>query len=331
MSPNSASPANGLRAASSNRPMRRSVPTTLECAVAIGDVGRRRLEPLGGQVAAALDHDIGRAAQRRAADDGRGRAAGAAAVRDGAGVALADLDALDRHAQRLRQDLRKHRLVALALALRADAGHQPVGPDLHDDMLVGDAAGAVEMAGQAEAAPLARRFAGGAARGEARFVGRLERRFEQSDAVRGVVGVAARRRIGHFVGTQQVEAAQVGRGAAGFVRGDVDQAFEQEQRLGLAGAADGIDRHGVAEGAVEVDADRRDAVEAGDHLGQAGGRDGRGEHRDIGAVIGLSLDPEREELARLHRAPARRSPRDRGRGCRPAPARRARRSSAGRA
>ena len=269
----------------------------LEGAVAIGDVGRRRLEPLGGQVAAALDHHVGRALERRAADDGRGGAAGAAAVRDGARVALADLDALDRHAERLRQDLREHRLVALALALRADARHQPVGPDLDHDMLVGDAAGAVEMAREAEAAPLARRLAGGAPAGEARFVGRLQRRLEQPRAVRGVVGVAARRRVGHLVGPEQVEAAQVGRRAAGLVGGDVDQAFEQEQRLGLAGAADGVDRHGVGEGAVEVDADRRDAVEAGDHLGEARGRDGRREHRDIGAVVGLGLDAECEELA----------------------------------
>ena len=72
----------------------------LEGAVAIGDVGRRRLEPLGGEIAAALDHHVGGALQRRAADDGRGRAAGAAAARDAARVALADLDALDRHAER---------------------------------------------------------------------------------------------------------------------------------------------------------------------------------------------------------------------------------------
>src|ERR1044071_5668212 len=64
---------------------------------------------------------------------------------------------------------------------------------------------------------------------------------------------------------------RLGRRAAVLWGGEVDQPFEQEQRLGLAGAADGVDRHGVGEGAVEVDADRRDAVEARDYLGQAGG------------------------------------------------------------
>mgnify|MGYP003339100306 CR=1 FL=1 len=56
--------------------------------------GRDVAEPVGREVAAAPDHLVGGAAQRRAADDGRGRAAGAAAVRDRAGVALAHLDAL---------------------------------------------------------------------------------------------------------------------------------------------------------------------------------------------------------------------------------------------
>ena len=95
--------------------------------VAIGDVGRRRLQPFGGEIAAALDHHVGGALQGRAADDGRGRAAGAAAVRDGAGVALADLDAVDRHAQHRGDDLAEHRLVALALALRAGMGDQAIG------------------------------------------------------------------------------------------------------------------------------------------------------------------------------------------------------------
>src|SRR5438094_339816 len=48
----------------------------LEGAVAIGNVRRRRLQPLGGELAAALDHDVGSAFERRAADDGGGRASG---------------------------------------------------------------------------------------------------------------------------------------------------------------------------------------------------------------------------------------------------------------
>ena len=85
--------------------------------------------------------------------------------------------------------------------------------------------------------------------------------------------------------------------AAGLVRGEIDQPLEQEQRLGLAGAADRVDRHGVGEGAVEIDLDGGNAVEAGDHLGEAGRRDGRREHRDIGAVIGLGLHAHGEEAA----------------------------------
>ena len=79
--------------------------------------------------------------------------------------------------------------------------------------------------------------------------------------------------------------------------GDVDETLQKEQRLGLSGAADGIDRHGVAEDAVEVHADRGNPVEAGDDLGEPRGRDGRGEHRDIGAVVGLGLHAQADETA----------------------------------
>ena len=184
-----------------------------------------------------------------------------------------------------------------ALALRAETGDQPARLDFDHDMFVGNAAGAVQMAGQAQAPQLARGFADGAPVGEARLVGRLQRGLEQPHAIGGVIGVAARRGVGHLMSLEQVEAAQFDRRAAGLMGRDVDQPLEQEQRLGLAGAADGVDRNGVGEGAVEIDANRWNAVEAGDHLGQSGGRDGGREHRDIGAEIGQSLDPQTEELA----------------------------------
>ena len=187
--------------------------------------------------------------------------------------------------------------MALALALRAEARHQPVGLDLDHDMLVGDAAGAVQMAGQTEAAALARALARHTPSLEARGIGMAQGRLEKPDAVGRVVGVAARRRVRHVLGPQQIEAAQLDRRAPGVVGGDVDQPLQQKKRLGLAGAADRIDRHGVGEGAVEVQPDRGNAIEAGDHLGHARGRDGGREHRDIGAVVGLGFYAHGQELA----------------------------------
>ena len=147
-------------------------------AIAIADVGRRRFELFGSKVAPACDQDVGRALQGGAADDGRGRAAGAAAVRDVQGVALANVDAPCRHAQRRRQDLRQDGLVALALRLGPYVGDEPVAGEPQRHMLVGDTAGAVEMTGEAEPAPQALRFAGGAAFGQSGDIDDLYRAYK---------------------------------------------------------------------------------------------------------------------------------------------------------
>ena len=216
-------------------------------------------------------------------------------MRDAARISLFDLDALDRNAECRGQDLPKDSLVALTLALRTHACDQSVRLDIDHDMFVGDAAGAVQVAGQAQPSILSRRFARGAPGREARLIGGRERGFEQPGAIGGIVGVAARGRVGHLVGAQQVDAPQFDGGAAGLVCGEVDESLQQEQRLRLAGAADGIDRHGVGEHAVEIDADRGNAIEAGNDLRESRGGNGRREHRDIGTVVGLGLHAQAEE------------------------------------
>ncbi len=153
LSANTASPSNGFQAASSNRPTRTVGANDLEGAVAINDVGRRRLR-------AVLRRGRGRAGSPRrrrafggrAADDGRGGAAGAAAVRDAARVTLADL----------------YRAPAARRERRPGSGRTPSHgswPGLwRADLraisrsastftttgLVGDAAGAMQVAGEAE-------------------------------------------------------------------------------------------------------------------------------------------------------------------------------------
>ena len=60
-----------------------------EAAVLERDVGRRRLQRLGGGLLALLDHGRGGGEDRLALRVEAARAAGAAADRDGVGVALA--------------------------------------------------------------------------------------------------------------------------------------------------------------------------------------------------------------------------------------------------
>ena len=66
-----------------------------------------------------LDNFVGGREQRAARHVERARAAGAAAVHP-VGVALLDGDAVERHAEFLRDELREGRLVALPVRLRAD-------------------------------------------------------------------------------------------------------------------------------------------------------------------------------------------------------------------
>ncbi len=83
------------------------------------------------------------------------------------------------------------------------------------------------------AAALAPGLAGGTARGEARRIGAFQGGLAQAGIVAGVVGVAGGHDVGQIRGLQQIQSAQRDRRAAGLVRGEIDHALEQEQRLGL--------------------------------------------------------------------------------------------------
>ena len=83
------------------------------------DVGDARLEQMGGDLLALVDDLVDRLVDRRAADRRRARAVGAHAERDAVGVAVDDLDVLDRDAEPLDDELREGRLVPLAVAVRA--------------------------------------------------------------------------------------------------------------------------------------------------------------------------------------------------------------------
>ena len=75
----------------------------LELAVLELDVGVGRLEQVGGDLLALGDHLVDRLDDRRAADRERAAAVGAHAERHAAGVAVDDLDVVDRDAELARR------------------------------------------------------------------------------------------------------------------------------------------------------------------------------------------------------------------------------------
>ena len=79
--------------------------------------------------------------------------------------------------------------------------------------------------------------------------------------------------------------------------GGVDQALDHVVHFGLAGAAIGVDRHGVGEGAAHVHEDRRDDVAAAHRVGRRVGGAAGAAGGEVGAKIGDGGDVQREEIA----------------------------------
>ena len=76
--------------------------------------------------------------------------------------------------------------------------------------------------------------------------------------VAGVIGHDDRRLMREF--RDEVALAQLSRIDAHLARGDLDQPLDDEGRLRPAGAAIGIDRHGVGVDRIDLAIDRRDVV-----------------------------------------------------------------------
>jgi hypothetical protein len=245
----------------------------------------------------------------RAADRDRARAVGAHAEGHAAGVAVHHVDRLDRDAQARRHDLREGGLVALAMAVRAgEHGHAAGRMDANlaaleqararaeraRDVRRRDAAG-LDVARVADAAQLAGRLAGRLALAVALDLGQLARLVHAGMEVAGVVLQRHRRLVregGDEVALADLVLAQVH--LPGAAR---DQPLEQVGGLGPAGAAVGIDRCRVGEPGIDLDVDLRRGVLAREQGGVEDGRHRGREGRQVGAEVGIGVDPHREELA----------------------------------
>ena len=104
----------------------------------------------------------------------------------------------------------------------------------------------------------------------------------------------------------QVLPPQVGGIAAEQARRRLDGALGDVVGLGLAGAAIGVDRHGVGEDAAHIDGDRRDVVDAAMRRRGGDGRRTGTVAREIGAEVGDHRHVERQDAARrIEREPGR--------------------------
>ena len=239
---------------------------------------------------------------RRAAHHGRAGGEGADGVRHLAGVAGGDLDVLEPHAEGVGDDLREGGLVALAL--RGEAGRDldlAGGLDVHVGALVGADAGALDVAGEADADPPSLRRHLGA---EVLELVPADQRLELLQRRRVVAGVVGERAavlehqavlVGELVGLDEVGAAHLGAVLAEVGRDRVHRPLHHEAALRSSGTAVGRDDHGVGVERLEDDAVVGRLVGA-EQLGRGDDRDDEAVGR-VGAVVVPELDVEPEHPA----------------------------------
>ena len=110
-----------------------------------------------------------------------------------------------------------------------------------------------------------------------------------------VDGDAERTAIGKVA--DQIAPPQLDRVDAEPARRQLDQPLGQVVGLGFAGAAIGVDRHGVGEDAAHAHEHRRDGIDAAHRGRRRVGRAARAVGRHVSAEIGHRLDIERKEPA----------------------------------
>ena len=190
----------------------------------------------------------------------RARPAGAAAKADRIGVALQHPDLVERQAELFGGELGVGGLVPLARGLRAHQHRQrPRRIEAQFGEFVGRKAGLLDIDGVTEPAVAAARRASARRRGKAGGIGGGERVLHVAGEIAAVVDETERRRIRHRRRRDEIAPAQFGGRDTEAARGEIDQPLERIGRLRPAGAAIGVDRHGVGEDALDRDMDRRHA------------------------------------------------------------------------
>ena len=270
----------------------------LEGAVAVGDVRLRGFEEARGDLAALLQHLVDRIDDGVAHHHGGARGDRGEAIDLEPAVAVPVLHELGIDAEPLRHQPRKHRGMALAGRLHAEAEHQGAVARKAQGRAFGRrAAGMFEEAGNSEAAIFAAlgRFPPPCAKSG--NVAELQRLFEDRREIAAVVDGADRRLVRNCGAPDEVAAAQLDPVDAADARGLVHHPFEHIVRLGSAGAPIRPERHRVGQDAPHVDLHARNVVHAGEAAREIVGLDVHAERAEKAADAGQMANAQGEKPA----------------------------------
>ncbi len=209
-----------------------------------GDIVLGGFQHMGGDLLALLDDRVGGVAHDDAGKPHRARGMRAAAFLDDVGVALVDVDVVERHAEPFRHALRERGLVALPAGQRADHDVDPA-LRMHGDVgaLARIAAGGFEVTAKPDAAqPLALARLG-AALLESLPIAELHRAIHHRAIGAVVVGDALRVLVGKRRRRNEIAPAQRDAIEAVLLRGFVDQPLDDVNDFRPAGAAIGRRAH----------------------------------------------------------------------------------------
>ena len=197
----------------------------------------------------------------------RARAAGAVAETHEVAVVLFERDVLEGHAELRRQHLGERSGVTLAVIQRAGGElHRAVGLEGDLAELAARRCGDFEVGADRDAAQLAGLAALFPAFCKIGVIGHLQRLAEHALEIAAVIGDAGCGRERHLRRLDEVALAQGQRVDAHLVGGAIDQALHVVIGLGPSGAAIGAHQRGVGQHRLDIDAEQRRTVDAGEVL-----------------------------------------------------------------
>ncbi len=133
--------------------------------------------------------------------------------------------------------------------------------------------------------------------GEVGVIGNLQRLGEHALEIAAVIGDAGGGRERQLRRLDEIALAQGQPVDAHLVGGAVDQPLHVVIGLGPAGAAIGAHQRGVGQHRLDVDAEQRRAVDAGEVLAGVERQRARRDAGDVGAEIAVAVEAHGEELA----------------------------------
>ena len=235
---------------------------------------------------------------RRTRRGDRARTAGAVAEAHEVAVVLFERDLLEGHAELRRQHLGERGGVALAVIQRAGGEfHRAVGFERDLAELAARRCRDLEIGADRDAAQLAFLAARFLAFCKVGVVGNLQRLVEHALEIAAVIGDAGGGGERHLRRLDEIALAQGQRVDAHLACGAIDQALHVVIGLGTSGAAVGAHQRGVGQHRLDVDAEQRRAVDAGEVLAGVERQRTRRHAGDVGAEIAVALEANGEEFA----------------------------------